>query len=208
MFEKFEKWIRKLQSKVDKKFMFLIVYAFVGVIAIFGMQMANMYKREKQKVQDVYNKAMYGLVNYAQNVDVLFSKARITTTSAEVNKTLADIWRQADLAKDSLSALPVDQHSMSQTSKFLAQASDYSYSLMLKSSSGRKLTEEDYEMLAKINDNSAKITKTLNKIYNDLNSGRLKWNEVEKQGDKKLSKIKGNKVLSNIRKNIRKFYRI
>ena len=206
MFEKFEKWIRSLQNKADKKVMFLIVYAFIGAIAIFGMQMTNMYKREKQKVQDSYNKSMYELVNYIQNVDVLISKARITTTNIEVSKTLVDIWKQANLSKDNLAALPLNQNSMGNTSKFLSQVSDYSYSLMQKSISGKSLTEEDYTTLASINDNSIKITKTINRIYSNLNDGKIKWNEIEKQGDKNLSEIKGNEVLSNIRKNIKRFH--
>lgn len=201
MLEKIEEKINKCKKKFDHRTWGIIAYVAFGIAILYGMQMANMFKRQKQIVQDEYNKSMYELVNYMQNVEVLISKARITTTPVESSKTYADIWRQSNLAKENLAALPVDQKAMSNASKFLAQVSDYSYSLMKQTISGKKLSDEQYNMLKDINDKSEDITKVLNDIYDDLNSGRIKWDEVEKQGDSKLKEQeKEGEVLSNISK--------
>ena len=201
MLEKIEENINKYKRKFDHRTWSIFAYVMFGIALLYGMQMANMYKRQKQIVQDEYNKSMYELVNYMQNVEVLISKARITTTPVESSKTYADIWRQSNLAKENLASLPVDQTAMSNTSKFLAQVSDYSYTLMKQTVSGEKLTDEQYKTLEEINNKSEKVTDVLNEIYTDLNSGRLKWDEVEKQGDNKLKKQEDEgEVLSNISK--------
>jgi len=201
MLQKIEEKINKYKRKIGHRTWAIVAYVMFGIAILYGMQMANMYKRQKQIVQDGYNKSMYELVNYVQNVDVLVSKARITTTVVESSKTYADIWRQSNLAKENLASLPVNQKDMSNTSKFLAQVSDYSYSLMKQTIAGEKTTDEQYKMLEEINNKSDEITEVLNDIYNDLNSGRIKWNEVEEKASSKLeSEKKQGEVLSNISK--------
>ncbi len=201
MLEKIEENINKYKRKFDHRTWGIFAYVMFGIALLYGMQMANMFKRQKQIAQDGYNKSMYELINYVQNVEILLSKARITTTPVESSKTYADIWRQSNLAKENLSSLPVNQNSMSNTAKFLTQVSDYSYSLMKQTIAGDRITEEQYKTLADVNNKAEEISNVLNNIYADLNKGRLKWDEVEKQGDKKLGEEKyENEVLSNISK--------
>lgn len=201
MLEKIEEKVNNFKSKFDHRTWGILAYVTFGVALLYGMQMANLFKRQKQIVQDSYNKSMYELINYVQNVEVLISKARITTTPVESSKTFADIWRQSNLAKENLASLPVDQNKMANTSKFLSQVSDYSYSLMKQTVSGNKVSEEQYAKLADINSKAEEVSKVLNDIYSDLSKGRLKWDEVEKEGDKKLGKKEQkSEVLSNISK--------
>jgi len=201
MLEKIEEKINKYKNKFNHKTWGIIAYVAFGIAILYGMQMANMFKRQKQIVQDGYNKSMYELVNYVQNVEVLISKARVTTTPVESSKTYADIWRQSNLAKENLASLPVEQKAMSNASKFLAQVSDYSYTLMKQTISGKKITDEQYKMLKDINEKSEEITEVLNDIYKDLNSGRIKWDEVENKGNSELeNEEQEGEVLSNISK--------
>ena len=201
MLEKIEENINKYKRKFDHRTWGILAYVMFGAALLYGMQMANMFRKQKQIVQDNYNKAMYELVNYMENVDVLISKARITTTPVEASKTYADIWRQSNLAKENLASLPVNQNAMANTSRFLAQVSDYAYVLMKQTVEGQKLSDEQYKNLEEINDEGAKLSAVLNDIYMNLDNGKLKWNEVEKQGDEKLPE--GNdkgEVMSNISK--------
>lgn len=201
MLEKIEEKITKCKNKINHRTWAILTYVLFAAALLYGMQMTNMFKKQKQLVQDSYNKAMYELVNYVENVDVLISKARITTTPVELSKTYADIWRQSNLAKENLASLPVNQNAMSNTSKFLAQVSDYSYALMKQTISGEKLSDEQYKDLEEINSKSSEVSSILNDIYSSLNQGRLKWDEVEKEGDKKLEEAKSEgEVLSNISK--------
>lgn len=201
MIEKFEKMILRIKKRTNPKLVGVVAFCIFGITMIYGMQMANMFKREKQKAQDSYNKAMYELVSYAQNVDSLLTKARITTTAVESSKIYADIWRQSNLAKENLASLPINQYDMENVSSFLGQTSDYAYSILKQTVTGDKLTDKQYLELEQLNKSSGELTVSLDNIYEDLNNGRLKWNEVEKAATKQLNNNKeesGYAEISNI----------
>lgn len=190
MFENFEKKILEIKEKTNPKMIAVISFFIFGITMLYGMQMANMFKREKQKAQDGYNKAMYEIISYAQNVDSLLTKARVTTTAVESSKIYSDIWRQAGLAKENLASIPVNQQEMQNASLFLGQTSDYAYAMLKQTVSGTKLTDTQYQELGQLNKASSDLTTSLNNIYEDLNSGRLKWDEVENAAAKQLEEGK------------------
>ena len=110
----------------------------------------------------------------------------VTSTPKMSAVTLADIWKQANLAKECLEQIPVGQNSMANASKYLTQVSDFSYTLMKQNISDIKLTEEEYEKLKHIYEDSSKLSSNMSDIYDDLNAGRIKWDELEKIGNEKL----------------------
>ena len=75
---------------------------------------------------------------------------------------------------------------MANASKYLTQVSDFSYTLMKQNISDIKLTEEEYEKLKHIYEDSSKLSSKMSDIYDDLNAGRIKWDELEKIGNEKL----------------------
>ena len=141
---------------------------------------------QKNLVQDEYNKSMYLAVSYINNVEVDLAKLLVTSTPKMSAVTLADIWKQANLAKECLEQIPVGQNSMANASKYLTQVSDFSYTLMKQNISDIKLTEEEYEKLKHIYEDSSKLSSNMSDIYDDLNAGRIKWDELEKIGNEKL----------------------
>ncbi len=186
MIEKFEKKINIAKKKVNKKVVGVISFMIFGAVLIFGLDMTNNYKRQKQQNEDMYNKSMYELISYVKNVEVELAKLQITTTPNLTSQTLADIWRQANLAKDNLSQLPVNQDSVRNVSKYLSQVSDYSYTLMKQTIADKKISDEQYDKISEIYKQAGSFVEVLNEIYNRLNEGRLKWNEVEKEANKNL----------------------
>ena len=157
-----------------------------GALIIFSLEMTNNFKRQKNLVQDEYNKPMYLAVSYINNVEVDLAKLLVTSTPKMSAVTLADIWKQANLAKECLEQIPVGQNSMANASKYLTQVSDFSYTLMKQNISDIKLTEEEYEKLKHIYEDSSKLSSKMSDIYDDLNAGRIKWDELEKIGNEKL----------------------
>jgi len=70
------------------------------------------------------------------------------------------------------------------TSKFLNQVSDYSYSLSKKAIGGENLSQEDLNNIKQLHTYSLDLENTLNQLSTDLNSGRIKWNELRDEGTK------------------------
>ena len=186
MIEKIGIKLNKLKKKVNKKVLNVAIFMTFGALIIFSLEMANNFKRQKNLVQDEYNKSMYLAVSYINNVEVDLAKLLVTSTPKMSAVTLADIWKQANLAKECLEQIPVGQNSMANASKYLTQVSDFSYTLMKQNISDIKLTEEEYEKLKHIYEDSSKLSSKMSDIYDDLNAGRIKWDELEKIGNEKL----------------------
>ena len=186
MIEKIEIKLNKLKKKVNKKVLNVAIFMSFGALIIFSLEMTNNFKRQKNLVQDEYNKSMYLAVSYINNVEVDLAKLLVTSTPKMSAVTLADIWKQANLAKECLEQIPVGQNSMANASKYLTQVSDFSYTLMKQNISDIKLTEEEYEKLKHIYEDSSKLSSKMSDIYDDLNAGRIKWDELEKIGNEKL----------------------
>lgn len=186
MIEKIEIKLNKLKKKVNKKVLNVAIFMTFGALIIFSLEMTNNFKRQKNLVQDEYNKSMYLAVSYINNVEVDLAKLLVTSTPKMSAVTLADIWKQANLAKECLEQIPVGQNSMANASKYLTQVSDFSYTLMKQNISDIKLTEEEYEKLKHIYEDSSKLSSKMSDIYDDLNAGRIKWDELEKIGNEKL----------------------
>lgn len=186
MIEKIEIKLNKLKKKVNKKVLNVAIFMTFGALIIFSLEMTNNFKRQKNLVQDEYNKSMYLAVSYINNVEVDLAKLLVTSTPKMSAVTLADIWKQANLAKECLEQIPVAQNSMANASKYLTQVSDFSYTLMKQNISDIKLTEEEYEKLKHIYEDSSKLSSKMSDIYDDLNAGRIKWDELEKIGNEKL----------------------
>lgn len=186
MIEKIEIKLNKLKKKVNKKVLNVTIFMTFGALIIFSLEMTNNFKRQKNLVQDEYNKSMYLAVSYINNVEVDLAKLLVTSTPKMSAVTLADIWKQANLAKECLEQIPVGQNSMANASKYLTQVSDFSYTLMKQNISDIKLTEEEYEKLKHIYEDSSKLSSKMSDIYDDLNAGRIKWDELEKIGNEKL----------------------
>lgn len=186
MIEKIEIKLNKLKKKVNKKVLNVAIFMTFGALIIFSLEMTNNFKRQKNLVQDEYNKSMYLAVSYINNVEVDLAKLLVTSTPKMSAVTLADIWKQANFAKECLEQIPVGQNSMANASKYLTQVSDFSYTLMKQNISDIKLTEEEYEKLKHIYEDSIKLSSKMSDIYDDLNAGRIKWDELEKIGNEKL----------------------
>lgn len=186
MIEKIEIKLNKLKKKVNKKVLNVAIFMTFGALIIFSLEMTNNLKRQKNLVQDEYNKSMYLAVSYINNVEVDLAKLLVTSTPKMSAVTLADIWKQANLAKECLEQIPVGQNSMANASKYLTQVSDFSYTLMKQNISDIKLTEEEYEKLKHIYEDSSILSSKMSDIYDDLNAGRIKWDELEKIGNEKL----------------------
>lgn len=186
MIEKIEIKLNKLKKKVNKKVLNVAIFMTFGALIIFSLEMTNNFKRQKNLVQDEYNKSMYLAVSYINNVEVDLAKLLVTSTPKMSAVTLADIWKQANLAKECLEQIPVGQNSIANASKYLTQVSDFSYTLMKQNISDIKLTEEEYEKLKHIYEDSSKLSSNMSDIYDDLNAGRIKWDELEKIGNEKL----------------------
>lgn len=171
-------WINRLK----KAHMLSIIFIALMVIILLVAILVKNQKTAKQASENSYNMAFYELVDYVQNVETYLAKSLISSTPEHGAETLTNVWREANLAQAYLSQLPIESQELENTEKFLNQVSDYSYSLSRKNIYNESLTDEDLKNLKDLHSYSVELENTLNQLSDDINSGRIKWNELTKKG--------------------------
>jgi len=170
------------KDRLKDRHMLTLVVVLVAVLAGFGIYT---YKREmefRQVSENDYNMAFFELVDYVQNVETYLAKSLISSTPQHGAETLTHVWREANLAQSYLARLPIGSEELANTSKFLNQVSDYSYTLSRKNIYNESLTQEDLDNLKQLHQYSVELENTLNQLSADMTDGRIKWGELTKKG--------------------------
>lgn len=171
-----------LKRRLQDRKMYSITIVIIAAVAIWGFYQYKRASQYRQELDNRYNSALYDMVGYVNNVEVLLIKSLISSTPERTASTLQEAWRQANLAQTNLGQLPVPQHILAKTSKFLTQVGDLSYALNNQSMQGKQINDEQYKTLEKLHGYAVELDKNLNVLQNQLNSGRIKWGELAEKG--------------------------
>ena len=170
------------KDRLRDRHMLSLVITLISIITILGIYT---YKRERtfrQVSENKYNSAFFELVDYIENVSVFLEKSLVSSTPEHGAETLTQIWREANLAQAYLAMLPIGSEELANTSKFLNQVSEYSYSLSRKNIYDQPLSQDDLNNLKTLYNYSVDLNNTLDQLSLDMNSGRIKWGELTKKG--------------------------
>ncbi len=171
----------KRMIKMNKtKIITFIVMALLILSLILGYNLYEKNRVYKTSAENQYNMAFYELVDYVQNVKTYLAKSLITTDEKHGAETLTHVWREANLAQTYLGMLPMESQELEKTEKFLNQVSEYSYALSRKNINHVDLKEEDLNNLKSLYSYSVDLSNVLNQLSEDISSGRVKWNELQK----------------------------
>ena len=165
----------------SKIWIFLTVIAVILAI-ILGFNLFNQKTAYATTKENDYNMAFYQVTEYVQNVKTYLAKAMISKSAEHGAEMLTHVWREANMAQAYLGMLPIESQELENTEKFLNQVSDYSYSLSRKNIYNESLSEDDLNNLKNLHNYSVELENTLNQLSDDINSGRIKWNELTNKG--------------------------
>ncbi len=177
--------MRKIEMKkmqINKAYIIIAIIVFILVIGGLISVIVNNKNEAKTASQNTYNMAFYEVVDYVQNVETYLAKSLISSTPEHGAETLTNVWREANLAQAYLSQLPIESQELANTEKFLNQVSDYSYSLSRKNIYNESLSDDDLKNLKELHNYSVELENTLNQLSDDINSGRIKWDELTNKG--------------------------
>ncbi len=175
---KLKDWV----SRLKKGHMLSVIGVFLIIIAVLITVLVRKEQDSKQASENSYNMAFYSLVDYVENVETYLAKSLISSTPEHGAETLTNVWREANLAQSYLARLPIESQELENTEKFLNQVSDYSYSLSRKNIYNESLSNEDLKNLKDLHNYSVELENTLNQLSEDINSERIKWNELSNKG--------------------------
>ena len=150
----------------------LLIVALIAAI-IWGFNKKSAAHMLELNVENSYNRAFSDLVDYIDNIDVKLTKAQIAQTPAQLASISNDIFSESAEAKSCLGQLPTSQIQLDNTSKFLSQVGDYTYVLSQSMINGEKISQEQYDTLAELNDYAAELKQSLVKIQNQIYAGNI-----------------------------------
>lgn len=197
--EKLEKSIIKIKKKIGEHVLALIYFSIFSIVAIIAMAELKIYKIQKQKIQDSYNRAFYDLVSDMNNIEAEFVKLKISSSNNYSVTTLATIFAKANDATGNLDIIPLSNNTTSNVSKFLNQLSDFSYFLLHAILNGDNIGEYKTQ-IDTLYSNVRELTTTLNEIYGELNTNSIKWDELQKVSEEKIKENDIGSQISSVNK--------
>ena len=171
------------RNRLRDRHMFSIIIVLLAICILLGIALYKKQTEYRQASENAYNMAFFELVNYVQNVENYLAKALISTSPEHGAETLTNVWREANLASSYLAQIPIAINELENTSKFLNQVSDYSYSLSRKNIYNEALSQDDFNNLKQLHNYSVELENTLNQLALDMNEGRISWGELTKKGN-------------------------
>lgn len=166
-------------NKKTKIIFLAIIFILLILVGILGYKLYQKNNEEILVSENMYNKSLYELADYMNNVKNYLAKSTISTSNKHGAETLTSLWREANLAQTYLSMLPIESQELENTEKFLNQVSEYSYSLSRKNINGENLDEQDLKNLENLHKYSTDMCNVILQISSDLNSGNLTWNDLK-----------------------------
>ncbi len=165
-------------SSRKKARIILFTSSLVIVLLIFTITQtirANKYEKEA-----ILNKqmALMALDENLNNISTNLEKTIYVSTPTMLSKLSAELWREASGAKTSLSMLPTDESTVSNTYKFLSQIGEFVMSLERKSARGEQLTDEERTQLKELYSFCKTLNEQINQMCYDMQSGNLSFEEI------------------------------
>lgn len=166
-----------------KKRMFYTLSA--TMIVVFSTTYAILMTLERQDyrnyLQGEYSKNLYELINNIENIEDNLGKSAVVNSKEHSMMIFQDIYKDATAANDKLNSLPIPVEVTQDTTKFLSQVGDYSYTLVKANSDGREITDEEYKTIERLEEQSNKLKNQLSNVLADINQGDIKWDEIRKK---------------------------
>lgn len=161
---------------VRRRSIFAIVVSILVVgTATFGVTAYYDRKNFSNYLRGIYQKNLYDLITNVNGLQVSLSKAMLSTSTRQSVTLFGDVWRQASAAQDKISSLPITHNSISITSKFLTQVSDFSYAMLRSNNSGKNLSNTEFGSIEKLRDYCGYLTVVLRNFEAQLGSREIGW---------------------------------
>jgi len=191
---------------MKEKILKSVIVVLIISIIITGYYAFKLKEKYSNLNNNNYTEAFSNLVNYMNTIENYLAKSMISKGSEQATKNLTEIWKNSDLAIVYLSRIPLSQEGLSQTSRFLNQVSDYSYSLSRKSIEGKELTDEDFKNLKDLYQYSLEMEQTLNQLSEEIYNGSINWDDLSINSNNKFAQaVDSINVFSNIDDNLNEY---
>jgi len=147
-----------------------LILTSVGLAIANGVSNSQVSNFQNQ-LENVYQKNLYDLVESINNAEIKLSKTISSNDKDFQSKQLTEVVKNALLAENSISSLPITQNSLADSVKFINQMGGYSTTLVENLQSESMLNEKEIENLTKIHNSLIQIKDRLGKYLEKMQQG-------------------------------------
>lgn len=176
----------------------LLIAAFV-VAGIWGYTQYNQKNDYRTFLENQYLNEFYSLLNSIEGIEALLAKSMISQSDEQMSLLFTETWKNADLAQNNLSRLPISHLALNETSKFLSQLGDFSYSIGKQTINGKEISDNQWEDLERLHNSSAYLITSLQKLHQDMiDGGTMQFGEIREKGRFALGRVSDNVIQDSL----------
>ncbi len=149
-----------------------------AVLAGIGFFQYTQAKNYYNTVEYSYQRSLSDLNDSLASIATNLEKALYSGTTGQMSHLSANLWRDASVAKTSLSSLPISDLNMSATYKFLSQVGEYAMSLSRKMAAGQPLTAEEQKSLKQLWNYSRGLSSGMAEITQDMYNSKMDIHKI------------------------------
>ena len=165
-----------------------VVIAILALTTLFGAYQYHRAVLLRRQLDAQYNRAFYEMTGYVQDMEVLLSKAMLTSSPQKAADILKDIWHRAELVSTNLGQLPVQQGALVNTQKFISQVGDYAKTLNGQNVKGQVMNQDQMDTIKSLHQYAVSLNDNLDNFHGELSAGTMKWENLAGGGAKLFSK--------------------
>jgi spore germination protein len=155
--------------------------ALVGLVGagMWGYQEHNEKNSVLIKAENQYQRAFHDLNHHIDKLHDELGKSLVINSRSQMTPSLTNVWRLAYAAQSDVGQLPLTLMPFNNTEEFLAKVADFSYRVAVRDLDKNPLTNQEYQTLKSLYNNSKSIQKQLQHVQTKVIDKRLRWMDVE-----------------------------
>lgn len=181
----------------------IITWVLILALVVAGIWGYNQYMDKtnyRTYLENQYKNDFYSLIESLENIEALLAKSIISQSDNQMSLLFTETWKMADLAQMNLNRLPISHLSLKETSKFLTQLGDFSYSLGKETIDNKEINEKQRKDIERLHNNSAYLVTSLQKLHEDMIAGSINFGELRSKGRLALRKASNNVIEEKLTK--------
>ncbi len=147
------------------------------VLAGFAIQGQAQARAKLQAAENGYMRTLSDLVTHMDTLQAALTKASFAGTAPMLRTLSAKMSQESGYAKQAVATLPLQDISLENTNKFLAQVGDYAVSLADRMSLGETLSGAEYDTLASLRDYCERLYREILVLQDEAAAGSVKWDD-------------------------------
>ena len=175
-----------------KIIIWILVIAF-GLAGVWGYSQYNEKNNYRTFLENQYLNEFYSLLNSVEDIEALLAKSMVTQSGEQQSLLLTETWKNANLAQNNLSRLPISHLALNETSKFLSQLGDFTYAVGKQTINNKDISNKQWEDLERLHNNSSYLVRNLQKLHQDMiQNGGITFGDIKRKGRFALRRVSDN----------------